>query len=152
MIRRLVADDLPILSSLYKQFWNEDSNVDAMREQFNHMGLDGNYILLGAIEDDILVGSIMGILCRDLYGNCQPFMILENFIVDKSFRKKGIGKALMAEIEKIASEYNCNYTMLITDTRRTDARAFYKSVGYNPDTHIGLKKKLNGTVRSIPEE
>ena len=151
MIRQLLKEDLPTLASLYKQFWNEDSNVDAMRDHFTSMSLDGNYILLGAIEGDILVGSVMGILCRDLYGNCQPFMVLENFIVDKSFRGKGIGKALMAEIEKIASGHHCNYTMLITDTRRTDARAFYKSAGYNPDTHVGFKKKLKPQERSILE-
>lgn len=151
MICRLKKDDLPTLASLYKQFWNEDSNVGAMIAQFDQMSSEGNYILLGAFEEGCLVGSVMGIICRDLYGDCQPFMVLENFIVDKPFRGKSIGKSLMAEIEKIAFELNCNYIMLITDTQRTDARAFYHSAGYSPHTHIGFKKKLKPLERSIPE-
>ena len=142
MIRRLQKEDLPTLASLFKQFWNEDSQAEAMQNQFDHMREEGHYILLGAFIDNRLVGSVMGIICRELYGPCQPFMLLENFIVDNALRGKGIGKKLIAEIEKIALEHNCKYTMLITDTHRTDARAFYNSAGYNPDTHIGYKKKL----------
>ena len=92
MIRRLQKEDLPALASLFKQFWNEESQVDAMQKQFEHMGKEGNYIVLGAFEDNRLVGSVMGIICRELYGHCQPFMLLENFIVDDSLRGTGIGK------------------------------------------------------------
>jgi len=146
MIRRLQKEDLPALANLFKQFWNEESLVDAMQKQFEHMSKEGNYIVLGAFEGARLVGSVMGIICRELYGHCQPFMLLENFIVDDSLRGNGIGKRLIEEIEKLALEHNCKYSMLITDTHRTDARAFYESAGYNPDTHIGFKKKLVSKV------
>ena len=142
MIRRLQKEDLPSLSTLFKQFWNEESPTDAMQKQFEHMIKEGNYVLLGSFKDNCLVGAVMGIICRELYGSCQPFMVLENFIVDKSFQRNGIGKKLIKEIEMLALENNCKYTMLITDTQRTGARAFYKSAGYNPDTHIGFKKIL----------
>lgn len=49
VIRRLQKEDLPSLSSLFKQFWNEESPVDAMQKQFEHMIKEGNYVLPGGV-------------------------------------------------------------------------------------------------------
>lgn len=68
----------------------------------------------------LLVGSVMGVTCEELYGSCKPFLVLENMIVDRKYRNKGVGKALISEIEKIAAE----------------------TLGYSPNTHKGFKKKL----------
>jgi hypothetical protein len=37
---------------------------------------------------------------------------------------------------------NCSQILLVTEIDRIDACQFYESVGYNPDTHKGFKKKL----------
>lgn len=37
MLRRLQKEDLPALANLFKQFWNEESQVDAMEKQLIHM-------------------------------------------------------------------------------------------------------------------
>lgn len=46
----------------------------------------------------------MGVICEELYGDCRPFLVLENMIIDKSYRKKGIGKALISELEEVATK------------------------------------------------
>lgn len=69
-------------------------------------------------------------------------MVLENVIVDKKHRRKGVGKALIREIEKHAVDLNCTQIILVTETDRIDACNFYASVGYNPNTNKGFKKKL----------
>ena len=85
----------------------------------------------------------MGVICGELYGDCKPFMVLENMIVDVRFRKMGVGKALISELENRAARQNCSQIILVTDSNRIDACEFYESAGYNPDTHKGFKKKLS---------
>lgn len=76
-----------------------------------------------------------------MYGDCKSFLVLENMIVDKEYRHRGIGTALISEIERRAAE-KCNQIILVTDTNRIDACKFYESVVYKPETHKGFKKKL----------
>lgn len=152
IIRRMIADDIPQLAQLYKQFWHEYSDVETMYKQYHKLCEADTHVLLSAIESEQLVGSVMGIVCEELYGDCKPFMVLENMIVDKNCRNKGIGKALISMLEKISAEKNCTQIILITETKRTDACKFYESVGYNPDTHKGFKKKLKNIATGLSKE
>jgi len=141
-IRMTVKEDMPELAILYKQFWNEDSSIKLMESKFIDLQENPNYIFLSALEENHLIGSVLGIICEELYGECKPFLLIEDLIVDQKYRRKGIGKALMFEIEKIALENDCYQILLITHNDRTDAIAFYESLGFNPDTHKGFKKSL----------
>lgn len=142
IIRKMVIEDIPKLAMLYKQFWNENSNVEKMQKQFEKLQHNDTHILLCAIDQSHLIGSVMGIICEELYGDCRPFLVLENMIVDKNCRKKGIGKALLLELENIARERNCTQIILVTETDRLDACGFYESMGFNPSANRGYKKKL----------
>ena len=58
------------------------------------------------------------------------------------YRNKGIGKALIVELEKIAIDKSCTQIILVTETDRVDACKFYESAGYSPTKNKGFKKKL----------
>ena len=142
IIRELQIEDMESLSNLYYQFWNEVSDIQKMKNKFARLHNNKAYIFLGAIESDRLVGSVMGIVCEELYGDCNPFLLLENMVVDNTCRKKGIGKALFLELEKYAKLKGCSQTILVTETNRKDACGFYESVGFHPTANKGYKKKL----------
>ena len=142
-IRNLKLDDIESLSKLYYQFWNEQSNVEKMVQKFNDLQNNGSYILLCAVESGQLIGSVMGVVCEELYGECEPFLVIENMVVDNTYRKKGIGKALFAELEKRAKAKGCTQIILVTETERKDACGFYESVGFHATTNKGYKKKLS---------
>lgn len=141
-IIRLTENDLVDLAGLYKQFWDEESSLEKMKSSFHKVSKDPNYIYLVAKEGGILAGSVMGIICENLYGECRPFMVIEDVIVSHDFRRKGVGTILMRELEKIAMKRNCCQTIFVTETRRKDAIVFYQSLGYDADSHKGFKKKL----------
>lgn len=141
-IRKMEERDIPGLAKLYEQFWGEISFPEKMKKLFKKLENNPNYIFLNATLDNKVVGSIMGIICEELYGDCNSFMIVEDFIVDKSSHRKGIGSVLFKELESIAKNKNCSQIMLITESDRTDACNFYYSVGFRKDTHKGFKKKL----------
>lgn len=140
-IRNMIRTDIPQLAMLYQQFWDEHSNILAMENQFDRLSKDKRYILLSAIIDDRLVGSVMGIICQDLYGNCKPFLVLENMIVDHGSRRKGIGKSLVHRLEEIAISQDCSQIILVTELERDDACLFYEACGFQTNNK-GYKKKL----------
>ena len=99
-IGRLTDDDLAALAGLYKQFWGQDSCLERMRETFGRLKGDPRYIFLAVRSESRLIGSVMGIVCEELYGDCVPFMVVEDVIVDTDLRRQGIGSALLCELEK----------------------------------------------------
>jgi ribosomal protein S18 acetylase RimI-like enzyme len=138
----LTRDDLEPLAALYKQFWGEESALDAMRATFARLEKNPNYLFLGARQDGQLVGSVMGIVCEELYGQCRPFLVAEDVIVDKAYRRLSIGSTLMRELEQRAREAGCAYMLFVTESERTDAQQFYASLGYEPEAYKGFKKRL----------
>ena len=141
-IRELDETDLEPLAELYVQFWGEGSSLKKMQETFRRLKGNPDYIFLVAEQRGTIAGSLMGIICEELYGDCRPFLVIEDVIVNKGFRNNGIGSALMREIEDRAVSRNCNYILFVTESERTDAIQFYRSLGYSSDTYHGFKKRL----------
>ena len=141
-IRDMRIEDMAPLAALYSQFWREESNTAKMREKFTRLRDNEAYILLCAVDGGRLIGSVMGIVCEELYGECEPFLVVENMIVDKSGRKGGVGRALFRALENKAKERGCTQIILVTETERRDACGFYESMGFHPSANKGYKKKL----------
>ncbi len=142
IVRDMEKDDIPQLAQLYNQFWDEEtSQVEGMYRKLDKLQGNGTYILLSAVKDNRLVGTVMGVICEELYGECKAFLVLENLIVDKAYRNQGVGKALVAELERRVAG-KCTQVILVTEADRDDALKFYESVGYKSDTHRGFKKEL----------
>ena len=143
IIRKLEEKDLEELSLLYKQFWNEESDIEKMKTKYQDIKNNPNYVILSAVMNGKIVGSIYGVICEELYGLCKPFLVMEDLIVDKNVRRKGIGKALLEKLESIGKEKKCSQIIFITETNRVDAVSFYEKMGFNTKTHTGFKKQLN---------
>lgn len=60
-----------------------------MRRRWESLETGGRHILLAAEDGGRLVGSVMGVVCEELYGDGRPFLVVENLIVDKGQRRKG---------------------------------------------------------------
>ena len=143
LIREMIFEDIPRLAEIYSQFWNtgNSSNVSKMKAVFPELQKRDSYIILSAVEENELIGSVMGIVCDELYGECRPFLVLENLIVDKQHRRKGAARLLLAEMEKRAKKRGCWQIILVTEANRNDAYEFYKANGFQLD-NAGFKKKL----------
>ncbi|EET85081.1 GCN5-related N-acetyltransferase [Clostridium carboxidivorans P7] len=142
-ISRITYDDLNDLSNLYEQLLGKKANFEKFRDKFALINSDKNYTLIGAKDDNNnLVGSLLGIICQDLGGDCKPFMVIENVIVKNNCRRMGIGKVLMSFIEGIARREECYFTMLVSAFSRKGAHKFYESIGYGNDVVKGFKKYL----------
>ena len=141
-ITRLEETDLSELAKLYAEFWNEPSSVEKMTETFRRIGEDERYQLLVVRLHEKIVGSLLGVFCENLYGNCNPFLVVEDVIVSKNHRRMGIGTMLMKKIEEIARNKNCENMIFVTETDRNAAIAFYKSLGFEYEKYHGFKKLM----------
>ena len=136
------VDDLESLAQLYEELVGVQTDFCKMSENFKLMETSPNYVVLTAKEDNLVVGSAMGVICLDLVGKCKPFMVIENVVVKNGWRGRGIGAMLMEEIEGIGRKENCYYTMFVSGGHRKDAHQFYEAIGYNLDFVQGFKKYL----------
>ena len=141
-IREIEYNDLSQLALLNKYFWNEESNIQEMENKFKKLKNNDDYIFLCIVENEKLYGSVMGIVCNQLYGNCDPFLLVENMIIDINYRRKGIGKKLFTELERLAKNKNCTQILLVTESNRDDACRFYESLGFDPIKNKGYKKNI----------
>lgn len=139
----ICENDLEGLKQLYDNgFGGTDTDFIEMKNVYNWMKNNPDYYVLCAKSDGIIVGSIMGIINRELFGKCKPFMVLENVIVSNNCRRMGVGKMLMEYIDKVAIENECTYIMLLSRMHRKEAHLFYESVGYSGNVAKGFKKYL----------
>ncbi|WP_271765452.1 GNAT family N-acetyltransferase [Aquimarina algiphila] len=141
-IRRLKETDLHQVAELYSLFWDDAMNLTKMKEVFKRVSKDSQYIFLGAEMNGEIIGTIQGVICEELYGACKPFLVMENFVVSKEHRGKGIGKSLLSELENNAKKRECSQMIFLTESDRSDTIKFYEKLGFDSSTHKGFKKSL----------
>jgi GNAT superfamily N-acetyltransferase len=63
-------------------------------------------------------------------------------VVDAGARERGVGRALMAEAERLGAERGAAFVELTAGHHRPDARHLYESLGYDASVTAYLRKKL----------
>lgn len=63
-------------------------------------------------------------------------------VVDAGARERGVGRALMAEAERVAGEIGAAFIELTAGHHRPEARQLYESLGYDSAVTAYLRKKL----------
>ncbi|MBP8084499.1 MAG: GNAT family N-acetyltransferase [Spirochaetes bacterium] len=142
IIRNVEENDIDSIAGLYKLFWNDEQNVEKMKINYGKLRYNTNYIFLCAVAGDKLVGTIMGIVCDELYGECRPFLIMDDLVVHNEFRRMKIGTMLLNKLENIGMERGCYQILFMTEKDRTSSISFYESMGYDSNANAGFKKKL----------
>lgn len=116
-----------------------------MRRQWEILEAGGRHILLAAEDGGRLVGSVMGVVCEELYGDGRPFLVVENLIVDKGERRKGAGRMLLRELEKAASARNCAQMILVTEEERRTPAGFTRHMALTGGIG-GIKRRSRGAM------
>ncbi|MCQ6557233.1 GNAT family N-acetyltransferase [Paenibacillus mendelii] len=142
-IREARKDDARALSDLFIAFIGRESDIDKMQEKIEIISGLPNYHVVVACKDEHVIGTAMGIVCMDIVGNCNPYMLVENVVVSPIHQGKGIGKMLMKVLENNAAASNCNYIILASSDGREDAHRFYESIGYQGVKRGFIKRMKN---------
>ncbi len=93
-----------------------------------------------ALADDQVLGLLASHLCRMLqYPN--PVLRVTALVVDRRARRRGVGKLLMEHAEQIAFAAGCEFVELTSAMDRKEAHAFYRGIGYEPNS-LRFRKPL----------
>lgn len=142
-INNIELSDLKQYAALCEEPFGCKTNMVQLEKMVKKIASNPEYILVGAKdENEQLLGSVMGIICMDTVGECQPFMVLENMVVSEKSRRQGVGKKLVRYIEERARERNCYFVMFTSMAKRKEAHMFYESIGYPKNITQGFKKYL----------
>jgi len=101
---------------------------------------DNNELII-AERDDQIIGSLQLTFIPYLTHLGSWRCLIEGVRIDERFRGKGYGRQMFLWAIQQAKQKQCSIVQLTSDKQRTDALAFYRSLGFK-DTHEGFKLKL----------
>lgn len=108
---------------------------------FEHIEADPNNLLLVAMRDDRVVGTLQLTFTPSLSYRGGWRATVESVRTDESLRGQGIGTALMNHAIELSKRKGCVLIQLSTHNTRTDAQRFYTRLGFTA-SHVGMKLSL----------
>lgn len=103
----------------------------------------------GSDESRVIVaeheGAILGfIACHAMprFEHDDRFVRIVALVVDAGARERGVGRALMAEAERIGRDLGAAFVEVTAGHHRPEARHLYESLGYDATVTAYLRKKL----------
>lgn len=103
---------------------------------------DERYYCLLSEEDGRTVG-VLNLRFEDQLHHAGKIAEIMEFAVDKGFRNKGIGKAMIEKARDIAAEHGCIRMEAACNQLRTDTHRFYLREGFR-NFHYKFSRPLKG--------
>ena len=138
-IRACTAEDSAAVSTLLDELGYTVS-IRQATEQVTELGKTGADPIFLALAD----GQILGLLALHLSRMLQypsPIVRVTALVVDRRARRRGVGKLLMQHAEQVGSAAGCEFVELTSAMDRAEAHAFYRNIGYEPNS-LRFRKPL----------
>jgi GNAT superfamily N-acetyltransferase len=128
-IRRARPDDAERLVPLYEQ-WGYPQPASAVTERLA--------LWAGTPQAEVLVAEVDGALAG-MIGVCTTlhlalpgtFARVGGLSVDRAFRRRGVGAALVGAAEALARTWGCDRVEITSSRSRAEAPGFYAAIGYD---------------------
>lgn len=146
-IRRATSDDIPGMCDLLCELFSIESDFSPDREK-QARGLEllladtaGSSIILVADRGDEIIGMCS---VQMLFSTAEggPVGLLEDLIVKKDHRGKGIGSRLLSEIFKWCTTKNISRLQLLREVDNLKAMLFYAGNGWSSTKLVCMRKLL----------
>jgi GNAT superfamily N-acetyltransferase len=136
-IRRAVAVDFAGVLRLLAQLsptWSEedvDEPVTAHVERTwaRMLGQEGRAVLV-AEDAGRIVATLDMVMVAVLTGGAAPTAVIMNMVVDRLYRRAGIGRALLEAAVSLARNARCGMVELLSSKERAETHRFYRSLGF----------------------
>jgi GNAT superfamily N-acetyltransferase len=98
-------------------------------------------VFVAESADGGLIGWVQGALSQYLESDYR--VVIAGLIVEEPHQRRGVGRALVQQVEHWAAEHGVKQTVVRCQTKREGAHRFYESLGYRPSkTQIVFRKAL----------
>ncbi len=143
IVRLATEQDIPRILELYRQLAltpreaddQTASSPDDYRRVFAEITAMPGHELLVAEENDMVIGSLALVIAPNLSHGARPWAIIENVIVDETYRRSGVGRQLMERAISQAREANCCRISLDSSKSRDVAHQFYLAMGFETSAY-----------------
>jgi GNAT superfamily N-acetyltransferase len=147
-IRHARYEDLDALVNLLGELFSieADFKVDEVRQRRGlKLFLDGcgKHRCILVAEDK---GRVIGLCTAQMLISTAeggPAALVEDMVVAGPWRRKGVGRALMEEIQSWARRRGATRLQLLADRTNDDALAFYTGIGWLPTQLICLRRRVD---------
>ena len=138
-IRPATEADAETIASLFTDEGYPAGPSDIV-ERLRRFGSDYSRVLV-AEHDGALLGFI-ALHAMPRFEHDDRILRVLALVVDAGARERGVGRALMAEAERIGSELEAAFIEITAGHHRPEARRLYESLGYDGSVAAYLRKKL----------
>lgn len=139
VVRQAKESDACAVERLYHELVT-DPRIQVLPERLLEIAADPNSFLLVAELSGTIRATAFLTLCLDAMYGKQPYAVLENVVVASDSRGAGIGRLLMSEVERLCRAHDCSKLMLLSSSRRLEAHAFFRAMGFSGDHKQGFVK------------
>jgi ribosomal protein S18 acetylase RimI-like enzyme len=139
-IRECKPEDFEAIFSLFEQLWpNREFHKEIFRNIYQRQLTAKDDQFRGAEVDGKIVGFISFSTHEHLWSEGKVLYINE-IIMDRSFRGKGIGSALMNKTAELAKSQKCKVMRLDSSFSRTEAHEFFLKNGFEKKAYLFYKE------------
>ena len=146
-VREASEADLPSLLRLLDQMDEsmypprQPAGERQLRELFQAVLRDPDQHLLLAEAGGRAVGTAHLMVLQHFDRHLNRSAVLEGVVVERAYRSKGVGAALMREAAAVARKHGCYKLALSSNLARAGAHRFYSRLGWKR-THYGYSLEL----------
>lgn len=150
-IRKAILEDLKYVQELnYKLFELEYNNFDpALNMNWTFSEKGENYFreliksgtVWVAVDNNKVIGYLAGSIGEKPSYVTTSLAELDNFYIEKEYRRQGIGKKLVEEFKQYCINNQIQEIKVTANAKNTNARAFYENNGFD-DFEVTYKMKI----------
>jgi ribosomal protein S18 acetylase RimI-like enzyme len=150
-VREASAEDAEIIHSLAAELagtvGDSPPSLENVRERLAELLEEPRARVLVA-EGDVVVGVVSLWIKPDL-AHGDSVVEVPMLVISEDRRREGVGKLMMEEVRRLASENGANLIELVATTQNNPAREFYRSLGFVETDHVTLE--FVGDVEDPPD-
>lgn len=140
IIRKCEVHDYMDIALLNKNEMGYEYPAEATKNQLEQLLKDSNHKIYVAVFADKVIGYIHANNYDLLYG--PHLKNIMGIAVSSDFKRNGIGKLLLNEVEKWAQDTGAYGVRLVSGSSRIGAHAFYINCGYTESKEQTNFKKM----------
>ena len=139
-IRSARPSDADAIAELTKQL-GYSAEPAAVVSRLSRLLARSDQQLLVADDGGRAVGWIHMVITE--YVEADAFVVIGGLVVDREYRKHGIGRRLLVRAEEWAAQHGCSLVRLSSNVKRVEAHGFYERAGYtNLKTQYAFAKRV----------
>ena len=147
-VRPATASDAGAIVDLYRQLAGDRSSalpcdIDEAETMLASIASQAGRLLVVAEMDGKVVGTADMVVIDNLTHGGRPWAMVENVVVDQSWRGNQVGIGLMTALLDEARVRRCYKMQLLSMKHRTAAHAFYRNLGFDDSLAEGFRLYLD---------